>query len=148
MNSLQDAELDVRRERRVEDASALELQAGAELAEQGSARFKDHGGDVDLELVDELSLQRLLGDASAAADADLSVAGDLPGPLDGGLDAVDELEAGRAIGLIADSMGDQDARDSEGRLTAPPVGDVVHPAPGGGGGGRPSPPEVCFRMEV
>jgi len=41
VNSFQDAELEVRRERRVEDASAFELQARAELAEQGSARSKE-----------------------------------------------------------------------------------------------------------
>src|SRR6266508_3713859 len=133
--SFQDAELDVRREWRVEDASAFELQTRAELAEQGSARSKDDGGDVDLQLVDQVSLQRLLGDAGAAADADLSVAGDLPGPVDGGLDAVDELEAGRGLGLIDESVGDDDARDSEGRPTAPAVSDVVHPAPYDGGTG-------------
>jgi hypothetical protein len=64
---------------------------------------------VDRQLVDELSLQRLLGDAGAAADADVSVASDLPGPVDGGLDAVDELEAGRGLGLIADSVGDHES---------------------------------------
>lgn len=110
----------MRRERRVEDASAFEPQARAELAEQGSARSEDDWGDVDLELVDQLSLKCLLGDAGAAADADWSVAGDLPGPVDGGLDAVDELEAGRGLGLIADSVGDHDARDAEGQRTAQP----------------------------
>ena len=56
VNSVQDAELDVRRERRLEDAGASQLHARAELAEQGSARSKDHRGDVDLQLVDQLRL--------------------------------------------------------------------------------------------
>ena len=89
----------------------------------------------DLQLVDQPSQQRLLGDAGTAADANVPVAGDLPSPVDRSLDAVHELEARRGIGLIAEAVGDDDAGDSEGRGPAPAARDVVHPAPDDGGAG-------------
>jgi hypothetical protein len=65
----------VRRVRGLEDAKLLEPQALPELVKQRSGRSEDDRGDLDLELVHQACLQRLLRDAGAAADADRPVAG-------------------------------------------------------------------------
>ena len=90
---------------------------------------------MDQELVELAGLQVLLGDARAAGDADVLLARRGPGLLERGLDPIgDEGERRPALHRegLAGVVGEDEHRDAEGRVIAPPAMRVrvVLPGPG------------------
>lgn len=79
------------------------------MTEQGPSRSKEDGCHMDLQLVDQSGLQRLLGDGGAATDDDVLAICKLSSPDDGLFHAVDELEARGRIGLFMNAMSHDDA---------------------------------------
>src|SRR5690349_7811026 len=99
--SARDTVAEVRHAGGLHHANELHLRyAGLEAVEQALTRAEDHRRDLQIDLVDQASLDRLAGTRCATGDRDVLPAGGRLSLCVGGFDAVgDEMERGAAVHL-------------------------------------------------
>jgi hypothetical protein len=109
---------------RLDHPRRLELDRPLETVEEADAVAQEHRNDVQLKLVEQPRPQVLLGDARAARERDVLVAGGRPGLVERGLDALRDERERRASLLdlrLAGVMSEDEDRNAERRLVAPPA---------------------------
>src|SRR4051812_48531550 len=105
--SILNAVVDERRERRLAHAEVLELERLLEAVEEPLAAAEYDGRDDDRQLVDQPGCERLPDDVGAAHDVDVLAARRLLRALDRLRDALDERE-GAALRLLLRPMRDDE----------------------------------------
>src|SRR3712207_3391750 len=128
---LDDAEREVRDPGALYHLRVLQLDGRrAQVLEQPDAVPEQDGRQVDVYLVEEPRPEALLREA-CGANGDVPVSRYLLRLLDGALDAVrDERERGPLVDpFLRDRVGYDEGRYAQGRVAAPPVGDVEGPPP-------------------
>ena len=97
---------------------------GVHAVEQADAVPEEHGGEGEMELVDQARVEALQDRVGAAGDADVPAAGRLAGPVECAADAViDEVERGAALPLprVASLVRHDEHRRVERRVLGPGV---------------------------